>query len=106
MNKKDIVEAIHAKVGFSKRETAAIVDKALELLKTALAEGDSVMISAFGKFVVRERKAQQGRNPQTGETITIPARKTVSFKVSRVLKEQINEAHRGRDTRKTVFQDR
>ena len=98
MNKKDIVEAIHSKVGFSKRETAAIVDKALELLKTALAEGDSVMISSFGKFSVREKKAHKGRNPKTGETMTLPARKVVTFKVSRVLKERINAAHRDRDT--------
>ena len=103
MNKKDIIEAIHARVGFSKRETGAIVDKALELLKTALAEGDSVMISAFGKFSVRERKTRKGRNPKTGETITLPARKVVTFKVSRVLKEQINAAHKDRDTGKTVF---
>jgi integration host factor subunit alpha len=103
MNKKDIVAAIHARVGFSKRETAAIVDKALELLKTTLAEGDSVMISAFGKFSVREKKAHEGRNPKTGETITLPARKVVTFKVSRVLKERINAAHRDRDTRKAVF---
>ncbi|MCK4390235.1 MAG: integration host factor subunit alpha [Desulfobacterales bacterium] len=106
MNKKTIVEAIHQKVGFSRRETAAIVDAAFELLKTALAKGEPVMISAFGKFSVRERKARKGRNPQTGETVTIPARKVVTFKTSRVLKERINEAHRDRDTRQAVFQDR
>lgn len=103
MNKKDIVEAIYTRVGFSKRETVAIVDKALELLKTALAEGDSVMISAFGKLSVWEKRAHKGRNPKTGETITLPARKVVTFKVSRVLKERINAAHRDRDTRKAVF---
>jgi len=103
MNKKDIIEAIHAKVGFSKRDTAAIIDKTLELLKSALAEGDSVMISSFGKLSVREKKARKGRNPKTGETIMLPARKVVTFKVSRVLKERINEAHRDRDTGKAVF---
>ena len=106
MNKKTIVEAIHRKVGFSKRETGAIVDKGLALVKAALARGEPVMISGFGKLSVSERTARKGRNPQTGETITIPARKVVSFKVSRVLKERINEAHRGRDTGKAVFQDR
>ncbi len=99
MNKKDIIEVIHAKVGFSRRETAAIVDKALEIMKSSLSDHDPVMISSFGKFDVRERKAHIGRNPQTGEAITIPARKVVTFKASRVLKERINEAHRGRDTR-------
>lgn len=103
MNKKDIVEAIHGRVGFSKRDTAAMVDKALEFLKAALAEGDSVMISAFGRFSVREKKARKGRNPMTGETIMLPGRKVVTFKVSRALKEQINAAHRHRDTGKEVF---
>jgi integration host factor subunit alpha len=106
MNKKNIVEAICEKVGFSKRETAAIVDAALELIKSSLIGEEPVMISAFGKFTVRDRKAKKGRNPHTGETIPIPARKVVTFKVSRVLKERINEAHRGRDTGQTVFQDR
>jgi integration host factor subunit alpha len=98
MNKKDVVQAIHEKVGFSKRETAAIVDKALELMKTSLAQGDSVMISAFGKFSVREKKAHKGRNPKTGETMTLPSRKVITFKVSRGLKERINAAHRLQDT--------
>lgn len=98
MNKKNIVEAIHAKVGFSKRETAEIVDKALDLLKAALAEGDPVLISSFGKFSVREKEARKGRNPKTGETMVLPARKVVTFKASRVLKEQINAAHRDQDT--------
>ena len=103
MNKKDVVQAIHEKVGFSKRETAAIVDKTIELMKTALAEGDSIMVSAFGKFSVREKKAQKGRNPKTGETMTLPPRKVITFKVSRGLKERINATHRLQDTRKTVF---
>lgn len=98
MNKKNIIEAIHNKLGFSKRETGAIVDTALELIRTALTGEKPVMISTFGKFSVVERKARKGRNPQTGETITLPERKVVTFKASRVLKERINEAHRGRDT--------
>lgn len=106
MNKKGIIEAIHEKVGFPKRETKALVDEAFELLKTALDNGEPVMVSAFGKFSVQHRKVRKGRNPQTGESTTIPARNVVTFKASRVLKEQINEAHRDRDTRKAVFQDR
>lgn len=103
MNKKNIIEAIHARIGFPKRETAAMVDKAIELLKATLTEGDSVVISGFGKFSVRGKKSRKGRNPQTGEAITLPARKVVTFKISRVLKERINAAHRDRDTRKAVF---
>jgi integration host factor subunit alpha len=98
MNKRTIIEAIHDKVGFSKRETGAIVDAAFGLLKMSLEKGDSVMISGFGRFSVRERKARQGRNPQTGDPITLPAGKVVTFKVSRLLKERVNAAHRDRDT--------
>lgn len=98
MNKKHIVQAIHDRVGFSKRETAAIVDKTIEVLTSCLAGEEPVLISSFGKFDIRERKAHKGRNPQTGEAITIPARKVVTFRASRVLKERINEAHRNRDT--------
>ena len=99
MNKKDIIEAIHDKVGFSKRETGAIVDAAFELVKTSLVKGNSVMISGFGKFSVRERRARKGRNPQTGQAITLPAGNAVTFKVSQALKERVNAAHRERDTR-------
>jgi integration host factor subunit alpha len=99
MNKKSIVEEIQEQIGFSKRETASIVDSAFELMKGALAKGEPVMISSFGKFSTRQRRERKGRNPQTGDTITIPARKVVTFKVSRVLKERINEAHRRRDSR-------
>ena len=98
MNKKHIVQAIHDKVGFSKRETSAIVDKTIALITSALAAEEPVLISTFGKFDIRERKAHRGRNPQTGEAITIPARKVVTFRASRVLKERINEAHRNRNT--------
>ena len=103
MKKKDIIEAIYQKVGFSKRETASIVDKAFELVQTTLIQGDPVMISGFGKFSVKKRKARKGRNPQTGEAIMLPARKVVTFKASRILKERIHGAHRDRNTRKAVF---
>ncbi len=106
MNKKDIVEAIHQRIGFPKRETGAIVDAGFSILKAALGKGEPVMITGFGKFSVHEKKARKGRNPQTGETITIPRRKVVTFKASRVLKGRISEGHRDRDTRQAVLQDR
>jgi integration host factor subunit alpha len=106
MNKKTIVEEVHERIGFSRREAAAIIESAFELMKEALAAGEPVTISSFGKFSTRQRRERRGRNPHTGEAITIPARKIVTFKVSRVLKEQINEAHRDRDPGKAVFQDR
>ena len=98
MNKKDIIQAIHEKIGFSRRETGAIVEAALERMKETLGKGEKVAISSFGKFEVRRRKAKKGRNLQTGETVLIPSRNVVTFKASRVLKERINEAHRTRDS--------
>ncbi|MBW2108392.1 MAG: integration host factor subunit alpha [Deltaproteobacteria bacterium] len=98
MNKRRLVESIHKKVGFPKRETAAILDTAIALMTSALVSEGAVLISSFGKFEVRQRKARKGRNPKTGEPVMIPARKAVAFKASRVLKERINEAHRRRDT--------
>lgn len=98
MNKRRLVESIYKKVGFPKRETAAIVDTAMALMTSALVAEGAVLISSFGKFEVRQRKARKGRNPKTGEPVMIPARKAVAFKASRVLKERINEAHRRRDT--------
>jgi integration host factor subunit alpha len=98
VNKKDIVQTIHEKIGFSKRETAPMVDAVFDHIKEALGRGETVTISSFGKFEIRERKPKKGRNLKTGETVPIPARKAVSFKISRVLKERINEAHRTRDS--------
>ncbi len=98
MNKKGVVQAIHERVGFSKRETTAIVDTALEIIKTALVAEKPVMISSFGKFSVCTRKAQKGRNLQTGQSVIIPPRKAVTFKASQALKDRINETHRARDT--------
>lgn len=94
MNKRDIVEALHERVGFSKRETAVIVDTALEQMRTALEGGESVTISTFGTFSVKTRKAQKARNLKTGESVVVPPRRTVTFKASPVLKERVNEGFR------------
>ena len=91
MNKRDIVEALHEKVGFSKRETTFLVDAALEKITSALVGNETVTISSFGTFRVKERKAQKGRNLKTGESVVVPSRKTVTFKASPALKEVINE---------------
>lgn len=91
MNKRDIVEELHNKVGFPKRETAALVDLTLEKIAAALVEGRPVTISSFGTFRVKHRKSQKGRNLKTGESVIVPGRKTVTFKASPALKELVNE---------------
>jgi integration host factor subunit alpha len=91
MTKADIIEAVYDQIGFSKKETAEIVELVFETMKDTLAEGDKIKISGFGNFVVRDKRARPGRNPQTGEAITISERKVLTFKPSQVLKSALNE---------------
>jgi len=90
MTKADIVERIYEKVGFSKKESAELVETVFDLIKNTLEEGDKIKIAGFGNFVVKEKADRRGRNPQTGEEITISARKILTFKPSQVLKAAIN----------------
>jgi integration host factor subunit alpha len=92
MTKADIIENIYEKVhGFSKREAADIVETVFDKMKETLARGEKIKISGFGNFIVRDKKARVGRNPQTGEEITISARRVLTFKPSQVLKDAINK---------------
>lgn len=91
MTKAEIIDQIYEKVGgFSKKESADVVEAVFNVMKEVLAEGDKVKISGFGNFVVREKKQRIGRNPQTGEPIPISARRVLTFKPSQVLKQILN----------------
>lgn len=91
MTKAEIIDRVYETVGgFSKKESAEVVEAVFETMKGTLAEGDKVKISGFGNFVVREKKQRIGRNPQTGEPIPISARKVLTFKPSQVLKNILN----------------
>ncbi|MDD5243895.1 MAG: integration host factor subunit alpha [Syntrophorhabdaceae bacterium] len=94
MTKIDIVTNLYEKLGFSKRECANIVDTFFEIIKDTLENGDNVKISGFGNFFVRKKKARRGRNPQTGEEIKITERQVLSFRLSQVLKDEINNKSR------------
>ena len=91
MTKADIVEKIYDKVGFSKKESAELVEVVFDIIKTTLEKGDKIKIAGFGNFVVKEKSDRRGRNPQTGEEITISARKILTFKPSQVLKTTLNK---------------
>ncbi len=91
MTKADIVEAIYEKVGFSKKEAADLVEMVFETIKETLEQGEKIKISGFGNFVVRRKQPRVGRNPQTGEEITITDRRVLTFKPSAVLKEALNQ---------------
>ena len=90
MTKADLVENIYEKVGISKTESSDIVESIFSILKETLEQGEKVKISGFGTFTVKQKNARKGRNPQTGEGITISARKVLTFKPSQVLKKALN----------------
>lgn len=90
MTKADLIENIYLKTGFSKKESAEIVEMVFDLMKTTLEDGEKIKIAGFGNFVVKGKTARRGRNPQTGEEIEISSRKILTFKPSQVLKAAIN----------------
>src|SRR5258707_7292567 len=90
MTKADIIESVYEKVGFSKKDSAEIVELVFDTVKETLERGDKIKISGFGNFQVRQKKARVGRNPQTGKEIEISARRGLTFRASQVLKTALN----------------
>ncbi len=90
VTKLDLVENVYEKIGFSKKEAGELVESVFSEIKSKLITGDKVKISGFGNFVVNDKKPRKGRNPQTGEQITISGRRVLTFKASQILKEKIN----------------
>ena len=89
MNKGDLVEAVAKDLGDSKAAAERAVNAVLASVKKGLKKDKKVQLVGFGTFEVRKRKARKGRNPRTGETITIKARKTVGFKAGQDLKNSV-----------------
>lgn len=89
LTKADLVENV-AREGFTKKDSAKIVETLLGLIKSTLKAGDEILISGFGKFCVKEKKQRRGRNPATGEDLILDARRVVTFKCSPVLTDKIN----------------
>ena len=90
MTKADLVELIYERVGSSKREACEVVEVVFTIIRESLRRGEKVKISGFGSFIVNRKRARRGRNPQTGEPITIDPRVVLSFKPSQVLKQSVN----------------
>ncbi len=91
MTKIDIIQNVYDKLGFSKKDAARIVESVFDILKEHLEKGEKIKISGFGNFVVKEKKARRGRNPQTGNEIEISPRKVLTFKSSQVLRKALNK---------------
>lgn len=90
MTKADIVERIHQKIGFPKKESAEMLESVFAIMKATLESGEKIKIAGFGNFEVKQKKDRRGRNPQTGEDIIIEARRILSFKPSQLLKQAVN----------------
>lgn len=90
-NKNDIVEAISLTTGLTKHDANIALDSIVKSIEDILAKGQDVQLIGFGTFEVRDRAARKGRNPQTGEEITIPATKVPAFKVGKALKDAVKK---------------
>jgi integration host factor subunit alpha len=90
MTKADIVEELYERVGIPKQEATRLTELFFDLMKESLEKGEKVKITGFGNFVVRAKRARQGRNPQTGDEMIITPRKALTFKCSPLLKEALN----------------
>lgn len=91
MNKTELIAATAEAANVSKKDAAAVLDAAIDAITKAMAEGDKVQIVGFGTFETRERAAREGRNPQTKETVQIPACKVPAFKAGKALKDSVNK---------------
>jgi integration host factor subunit alpha len=91
LTKNVLAEAIQNGNGLLLKQSREAVESVLRIIKEALASGEDVLISGFGKFEVKEKGARKGRNPATGGELLLPPRKVVTFKISGKLKERLNE---------------
>lgn len=90
MNKQDLISVVAETSGLSKSDTTKAVEGVFESISTALKKGDEVRLVGFGTFSVSQRKASTGRNPRTGETMTIKASAQPKFKAGKGLKDSVN----------------
>jgi integration host factor subunit alpha len=91
MTKADIVEKIQTATGFTKKDSAEIIEAVFSIMKSTLESGEKMKIAGFGNFEVKQKNDRMGRNPQTGEAITIAARQVLTFRPSTLLKQAINK---------------
>lgn len=91
MTKADLVEKIFEKIGLSKKEAQEIIEILFDTMKQSLIEGESVKISGFGTFNVRQKMSRKGRNPKTGEELEITPRRVITFKISNNLKSDLEK---------------
>ena len=91
LTKKDIVDRMQSELGFLRNKSVEITESLLELIQSSLESGNDVLVSGFGKFCVKEKKARKGRNPATGEDLMLKPRRVVTFKWSGKLREKVDK---------------
>ena len=94
LTRQDISEALYRQIGLSKHESALMLESVLKQISNALIDGESVKLSSFGTFYPRQKRERVGRNPKTGVTATINARRVISFKPSKLMKERTNKSEK------------
>jgi integration host factor subunit alpha len=94
LTKHQIINKVN-EIGFTKQKSTEVIESLLETIKASLADGEDVLVSGFGKFCVKEKRARRGRNPATGNDLALRARKVVTFKCSGKLRDKINHAEQG-----------
>jgi integration host factor subunit alpha len=90
LTKEKIVDSVYNQVGLSKNQSRRVVESLLKITKQTLIKGENLLVSGFGKFIVKDKAARRGRNPQTKEDLQLRARRVVVFRTSGVLRRKIN----------------
>jgi integration host factor subunit alpha len=90
LTKDKLVTRLQTQIGMTKPESRQIVERLFAIMKSTLGDGEDLLISGFGTFLVKQKNPRRGRNPQTKEALMLKARKVLVFKTSRVLRERVN----------------
>ncbi|NCO21111.1 MAG: integration host factor subunit alpha [Rhodobacterales bacterium] len=94
LTRMDLSEAVFREVGLSRNESSQLVEAVLTYMSDALAAGDSVKISSFGTFSVRDKSARIGRNPKTGEEVPIHPRRVLTFRPSHLMRDRVADGNK------------
>ena len=92
LTRADLTEALHDEVGLTRQDCAGLIERTLDLVVGAVERGETVKISGFGVFHVREKRERMGRNPRTGDPATIAPRRVIGFRASQVIKARVDQA--------------
>ncbi len=92
LTKAQIIDAIPEKLGISRKKSVEVVETLLEIIKRQMENGEDVLISGFGKFCIKDKKARRGRNPATGSDMMLDKRRVVVFRCSKLLRDKINKS--------------